>query len=158
EPGHVAEAEVGALESRLAIDPGLEGAIFPARLTLLARRVELAVHLDAVPPIVLQGRVECEHVAVLALHVGVVAVVADFGGVGAGLPEVAAGRPAVGAVDLAAAPTGLAIGSGNAWHLAAVTRLLPVWVELQVVAKVDLFRLPAELLPEAEVEIRPGVG
>src|SRR5262245_19221662 len=151
ELGGVAEAEVGALESRLAVDPGLEDAVF------LAQRVELAVHLDAVPAIVLQGRVELEDVAVFALHVGVVAVVADLGGVGAGPLEVAAGGPAVTAVHLAATPAGLAIGGRNARQLAAIRGLLPVRIELQVVAKVDLFRLPVELLPEPEMEVRPRV-
>src|SRR5262249_39784809 len=148
EPGHVAETKVRPGESRFAVDPGFEDAVPVTRRAVLAERVQLAVHRDAVPAVVLQGRVDPENVALLALHVGVVAVVADSGGVGAWPLEVAARGPAVGAVDLAAAPAGLTIGAGNARELAAVGSAFPVRVELQVIAEVDFFRLVPELLAE----------
>src|SRR5262245_12114833 len=58
ELGDVTKTQVGALASRPAVDPGLEDAVLVARFAVLPQRVELAVHFDAVPAIVLQGRVE----------------------------------------------------------------------------------------------------
>ena len=85
--------------------------------------------------------------AVPSTHVGVVAVEPDGRGIGpvAGF-EQAAGRPAVGAIDPPAAPAGLAIGAADARQLAAGGGLLPIRIELQVVAEVDFLGLCTDAL------------
>ena len=50
---HVAEANVGLLKSDLPVDPAAEDAVALATAASFARRVELAVLLDAVLPSVL---------------------------------------------------------------------------------------------------------
>src|SRR5262249_9489998 len=141
-----------------AVDPGPEDAVVQPRLPVLARRIQLAVLLDAVPAVVPQRRLELQVVAVLAAHVGVVAVEADLGRVRGGPAEEPAGRPPGGAVDFAPPPARLAVGAGEARQLAAVGAVPPARVELQVIAEVHLLRLLAEPLAETVVEVRPGVG
>ena len=101
----------------------------------------------------LQPRLKNEVLAVLAAHVGVVAIEADrrrFGAV-AGDIEPARG-PAVLSVDRPAAPARLAVSAADARQLAAGGRVLPIGVELEIVAKVNLLRLAADPLAELVAE------
>src|SRR5262249_21912000 len=110
------------------------------------------------PASVLQPRLKGEVLAVLAAHVGVVAIEADRRRVGAVTRDVeTAGRPAVLAVDRSASPACFAVSAADAGQLAARGGVLPVGVELEVVAEVNLLRLGADPLAELVAERRARV-
>src|SRR3990172_5147512 len=156
---HVAETDVGLFEGGLPVYPAAQDAVVGAFAAILARRIELAVHLDAVPAPMLQAWLEQPFAAVLALHVRVVAIKADVSCVGAFLAvEDPARGPAVFAVYRPAAPARAAIGAAKARELPAKGGVLPVGIELEVVPEVHFLRFRASLFLEAVLHARAVVA